>query len=431
MSASLLFADERGEIFDHPSLKLMGRQGPALAPVPEEDLVPLPEGTKLFVVPGRYPAGWDPESGSSVVLDSIAWEGRRFRPRAVSAFLPPGYARTFLPATVLGPEHPDLPLWAYGAVGWKEGRFWAAGTRVDETDHWDPEHYDDRDLIPRVRQRRANSANRLLGHLERCALEYHCLAAKNLFYGRWECPLPVSPVCNADCVGCLSLQTGGTVPASHERLDFLPSAEELVEIAVPHLEKAAEAVVSFGQGCEGEPLLQAPLIAEVIRRIRRETTKGIIHINTNASRPDAVAKLCEAGLGSMRVSLNSAREDHYRRYYRPRGYGLQEVVASLKTASDCGIFTSVNLISFPGFTDQPSEMESLAELIGLTRLSMLQWKNMNMDPDLYIELMGPDWEKPLGIRRGIGEIRRRFPALILGYFNRPREVVEKKLKEPR
>lgn len=133
----------------------------------------------------------------------------------------------------------------------------------------------------------------------------------------------------------------------------------------------------------------------------------------------------------MRVSLNSAREDFYNRYYRPRGYGLRDILASLKTASACGIFTSVNLITFPGFTDQPSEMESLADLIGPTRLSMLQWKNMNMDPDLYIELMGPDWEKPLGIRQAIGEIRRRFPALLLGYFNRPKEVVEKKLKEPR
>ncbi|MBI4549856.1 MAG: radical SAM protein [Candidatus Omnitrophica bacterium] len=431
MSARMLFADERGEIFDHPSLSLMGRLGPSGRPLPDEELIPLPDGTKLFAMPGRYPSGWDPVSSAAVVLDSIAWEGRRVRPQAVCAFLPPGYARTYLPATALGEEHPDLPLWAYAAVGWKEGKFWAAGVRVDETDHWNPEHYDDRDLIPLVRQKRDHSSNRLLEHLERCALHYHCLAAKNLFYGRWECPLPVSPVCNADCAGCLSLQTGGTVPASHERLNFLPTADELVEIAVPHLETAPEAVVSFGQGCEGEPLLQAPLIAEVIRRIRRQTSKGIIHINTNASRPEGVAQLCEAGLGSMRVSLNSCRDDYYHRYYRPRGYELSDVTASLKTASDRGIFTSVNLITFPGFTDQPAELSSLINLIETTRLSMLQWKNLNMDPDLYVDLMGPDWEEPLGIRRAIGEVRRRFPALILGYFNRPKEVVEKKLSGPR
>ncbi|MCK7474573.1 MAG: hypothetical protein MZV49_15640 [Rhodopseudomonas palustris] len=48
--------------------------------------------------------------------------------------------------------------------------------------------------------------NPILAQLARCATEYHCLAAKNLFLGRWEAPLPVANSCNSACVGCLSWQ---------------------------------------------------------------------------------------------------------------------------------------------------------------------------------------------------------------------------------
>lgn len=422
--AKLIFANPQGEIFDHPFLEMMGCEGDVLMKVPDEELVPIPEGTKLFTMPGRLPMGWDSRAGCKVVLDRVEWQGEYFEPQAVSGFLPPGFARTFLPSTALAATPADLPLWAYAALGWKNGRFYGAGVRVDETPHWDPENYDDRTLVPLVEKRLAGSENRLLQHLERCATEYHCLAAKNLFYGRWECPLPVSPVCNADCVGCISLQTDGKVPASHERLNFLPAAGEILEIAVPHLESAEEAVVSFGQGCEGEPLLQASLIEEVIREIRRQTKRGVIHINTNGSRPDMVEKLCQAGLDSMRTSMNSAQADFYHAYYRPKDYTLADVEKSVKIATDYGVFTSVNLLTFPGFTDRRREQDGFLEFVKATGLCMVQWKNLNVDPDLYRKLIGPCKDSILGIRQAIGELRECFPELVIGYFNRPNHVIE-------
>ena len=424
MMAKLIFANPQGEIFDHPFLEMMGCEGSQTLQIPAEDLVPIPEGTKLFTMPGRLPVGWDPETGREVVLDRVEWKDESFVPQAVSGFLPPGYARTFLPATSAPECAPTLPLWAYAALGWKEGGFFGAGVRVDKTAHWDPENYDDRTLVPLVEKRLAGSENRLLHHLERCATEYHCLAAKNLFYGRWECPLPVSPVCNADCVGCLSLQPDGKVPASHERLNFLPAAGEILEIAVPHLESAEEAVVSFGQGCEGEPLLQANLIEEVIREIRRQTRKGIIHINTNGSKPELVQKLCEAGLDSMRTSLNSAQAKYYAAYYRPKGYSLEDVLKSVKIATDYGLFTSANLLTFPGFTDRREEVNHFLDFVKSTGLCMVQWKNLNMDPELYQKMIGISTDPVIGIRRAIAELRGNFPGLLIGYFNRPSQVIE-------
>ena len=104
-----------------------------------------------------------------------------------------------------------------------------------------------------------------------------------------------------------------------QRITFVPSPEEIADVAAPHLAQAEQAVASFGQGCEGEPLLQGPTLLAALKLIRRQVSRGTINLNTNASRPETVARLVAAGLDSMRVSLNSARPEYYAAYYRPRG----------------------------------------------------------------------------------------------------------------
>ena len=51
----------------------------------------------------------------------------------------------------------------------------------------------------------------------------------------------------------------------------MPSVAEISQLAVSHLETADNPIVSFGQGCEGEPLLQAETIDKAIKRIRSKT----------------------------------------------------------------------------------------------------------------------------------------------------------------
>ena len=266
----LVFADCHGKVRDHPYLGMAGRSGHTFVLPEEAELVPLPGGSQLFTMPGRFPVGWDEEAGDFVVLDEAEAEDGETDCLAVAAFLPPGYTRTLLPATKLQPKWPILPLWAYCSVGWRDGKFWITGIRVDPNPHWDPAFFqDDRDLALKVdRFRRDYEGNRLVLQLSRCALEYHCFAAKNVFYRRWECPLPTSPVCNAECIGCLSSQPAESCTASHERIAFVPTVEEVTQVALPHLEEAEDAIISFGQGCEGEPLLQVDLLERSISTLR-------------------------------------------------------------------------------------------------------------------------------------------------------------------
>ncbi len=205
-----------------------------------------------------------------------------------------------------------------------------------------------------------------------------------------------------------------------ERIGFVPTVEEILEVALPHLEEAEDAIVSFGQGCEGEPLMQWRLLERSILGLRAKTTRGTINLNTNGSFPDRVARLCDAGLDSVRVTLSSPHRIYYNRYHHPKGYSFGKVVGSLVKAKEKGIYTSINLLVFPGFTDRDEEVEGLIELIRDTKLNLIQMRNLNIDPDLYIKTMGTG--TGMGISQMVRVLKKKFPSLQFGYFNRTQEM---------
>jgi len=418
---SLIFSGSNGKIFDHPHLKLAGRSGDRLIVPDPSELVPLPGGSQLFTLPGRKPVGWDEERGAFTLSEKMRIGKKEIECTAVAAFLPPGHIRTLLPASQMRTGSPTLPLWAYSSVGWKGGKFWAPGLFIDPNPHWDPKYFGN-DLLLKKKvalSLKKESGNRLLQQLARCALEYHCFAAKNVFLRRWECPLPTSPSCNAACIGCISLQPSECCPASMERIGFVPTPEEVVGVALSHLKEAEDAIVSFGQGCEGEPLMQWRILERSIRELRIRTDRGTINLNTNGSFPDRVRKLCDAGLDSIRVTLNSPHPKYYNRYYKPKGYTFGKIVDSLLIAKERGIYASINLLVFPGFTDRETEIEGLIGLVKKTNLDLIQMRNLNIDPDLYLHAMGKG--EGVGLSKMIEILKKEFTSLQLGYFNRTKE----------
>lgn len=416
-------ADAQGEVFEHPDLLLAGMNGSIAVRPLDAEMIPMPEGSRLFTIPQTPPIGFDRRSGKCLTAERLPkqWGGGPIQ--AVSAFLTPGFTRTLLPAADYQRKKMTLPLWSYTAVGWcvEEERFYVAAVQVDRNSQWQPDHFDDRKLDPLVRKAlQVNPENRLLEQLSRCALDYHCFAAKNLFFRRWEAPLPTSPTCNSRCVGCISKQESDCCPSSQERLTFVPTVKELCEVAVPHLQEAENAIVSFGQGCEGDPILQADVISEAVTEMRRQTERGTINFNSNASLPDAIDKLAAAGIESIRVSLNSAQETLYNSYYRPCGYRFADVVESLKRAKAAGLYTMLNYLVFPGVSDRPDEIEALAGLVEQVGVDMIQMRNLSLDPVLYLSSLGVSG-CGIGMLEMLTQHKRRFPKLQYGYFNRTRD----------
>lgn len=420
---AMIYADEKGNIFDHPEFCMAGMSG-TLPLLPDEvELIPLPEDSRLFTMPAMPPIAWDARKKRFVTVDSLREGKRNIRIQAVSAFMAPGYLRTLLPACDYSTKKSQLPLWSYTAVGWDNERdcFVVAASKVDSNRNWNPVNYDDRTLDPLVRQMLKDMPdNRLLEQLARCAVDYHCFAAKNLFYRRWEAPLPTSPVCNSACLGCISLQAAECCPANHDRISFVPTPDELCQIAVPHLQHAEQAIVSYGQGCEGDPVLQADTICEATLRMRKATSRGTINFNSNGSLPDRIQMLCDAGIDSFRFSMNSVREEPYNRYYRPKGYSFGDVMRSVSIAKENGRFTMINYLVSPGVSDAPEEVEELLKFVGETGIDMIQMRNLSIDPDYYNQEMWVN-KSGIGMYRLLELLKKEFPRLQFGYYNRTRE----------
>lgn len=419
MSPYLLYSDGNGNVFEDLSLYAIGRSGHYFQPPSEGDWIELPEGGNLYELPGRRGVGIDVRTGELRECQK-GW--------AVAAFIPPAYTGLFLAAYTKEEDAETLPLFCYTAVGWHEDRFYVSALRIESDIRQEALGFDVEEVETGMETLLGQYPNnRLVKHLaENCAMTYHCPAARNYFMGRWECPIPSSPACNSNCLGCISLQPEEeTIVSSHDRLQFKPSAGEIVEYTVPHLMNAPYPIVSFGQGCEGEPLLMWETIKEAIIQIRKFTNKGSININTNGSKPDAVKLLCEAGLNSIRVSTNSAQKELYDPYYRPNNYTFEDIVESIKIVNEYGGWTSINYFVFPGVTDSVAEYEALRKLIRDTGLKMIQWRNFNIDPDWYLERIDlNDTGDCLGIRQLMDLIKEEFPHIKYGYFNPPIERIK-------
>lgn len=408
-----VFARADGTVLDLPGARAVA-DGGRVAPAHGDDFIPLPRGSVLLTLPGRSVLACD--DCDVVALDRFDGD----EVCAVAAALPLGYTRTLLPAFRPRPDAPPLPLFGYAAVGWRDDGFCVAAMRTDHLEAWSARTHAASALRRAIQARHAEfPQSRLVRQLERCALEYHCYTAQNAFLRQGEAAIPVSPACNARCIGCISEQEPDAgIASAQERVRALPGVREMADLAVAHLDDADEAIVSFGQGCEGEPLLAAPRIAAAIAAIRARTSRGTIHMNTNASLPAALATLIDAGLASVRVSLNAARPGVYAAYYRPRGYAFADVVRSLALASERGVSISLNLLTHPGVTDDPDEMEAFAALLRAHPVDMVQTRTLNVDPDVYFGAVGRPVRQPLGMRAWFAWMRREFPAVRLGNFTR-------------
>ncbi len=419
MVPNLLLSDTKGNIFVHPVLKMAASDGRSFIVPRSSDMAALPKGSTLFFIPHHVLVAWDERDRAFVTVKK--YQGLKCFP--VSAFLIPGFTRTYLPASQKISANVTLPLWPYTAVGWRKGRFYACALQTDPSRRQRPSRYGQKSRIAANISRvlKKFPKNRLFKHLSQCALFYNCRNAQDLYLNRGEAPLPVSPQCNARCLGCLSLQESDCSLASHERISFVPTAKEVFEVASYHIKNAKQALVSFGQGCEGEPLLQFSVLKEAISALRKYTSRGTIHLNTNGFNPGYLEQLANAGLDSVRVSLNSVCEKSYNDYYRPRGYRLRDVLDSVRRAKKSGLFVSINLLVMPGFTDAKSEVDCLVKFLKHGFVDLLQLRNLSVDPDLLKARVPYPDGGPMGIVKMISLLKKECKGMRLGYFNLPKE----------
>lgn len=392
-----------------PGLRPAARSGARLVPLRAEDVIPLPDSATVAHLPGRralaFTRGDDP---TALAEDAVP----------VAAVLPVGHLRTLLPASEPRPGAPRLPLFGYAAVAEHRGELVVAALRTDTLDWWEPKRFRRPDLPAAVAAaREALPGNRIVEQLSVCALEHNCYTAQNTFYRRYEAALPASPACNADCLGCISLQPD-EVPTPQPRMRYAPTPEELANLAEYHLRGEDAHIVSFGQGCEGEPLTRDDALAEATARIRAMHPGATIHVNTNGSRPGALQRLVDAGCNSVRISAISFTDAVFRAYYRPIGYALDDVLECGRRMRAAGGQVCLNLLTFPGVTDAPDELDRTLAACRDMGVMQVQWRSLNVDHDWLAHVL-PDMQPGLGMRAALDRFRRELPEVQHGNFTRP------------
>lgn len=189
----LIYCTPDGEIHEEPRLQALTFDN---RPLGAADLIPLPDGAVLSMLPERLAVGQKRNGERKVLAHSRGW--------AAAALLPIGYTRTFLPAYEKISEAEPLPFFGYSAVAGINGRLYVAALKTDDPHKWHPRAFNKRTLTWLVREKQAALPhNRIIAQHAHCALDYSCPTASNLFFGRWEMAIAVSPGCNARCIGCI------------------------------------------------------------------------------------------------------------------------------------------------------------------------------------------------------------------------------------
>jgi pyruvate-formate lyase-activating enzyme len=394
--SGLAYCDRAGRIYYDEELTPLA-DGGVLREAAADELIPAPPGTVEMILPGR--------------LARTATGTARGR-YALAVILPAGYTRLLVPAYVAQSDAPALPLFGYTFACVIDDELYVAAMKTDESEDWQPRRFAKGELETILDRRLIQDpGNQVLAQVALCSREYGCFTAQNVFLERGEAALPVSPKCNARCVGCISEQDPQAgLPSPQTRIAYETKADELARIAIHHLERVPDGIVSFGQGCEGEPLLRSIEIARAVERIRAERSNGTINLNTNGSLPRGLERCIDAGLQAVRISLNSFRPRVYAAYYRSLGYTLDDVLESIRLASERGLRVSLNLLTHPGVTDDALELEAMESFLGEVRVTMIQTRTLNIDPDWYFSTVGRPSE-PRGMRAAIQAIRHAHVAV--------------------
>ncbi|MHB8395225.1 MAG: radical SAM protein [Candidatus Dormibacteria bacterium] len=412
-----LLSDKSGEmVVAAGGWEALGQSCRSLLPI--DRWIPLPEGSTLMHLPDRPGLARRRSTGE---IGRIPGE----HTLAVAAVLPVGYLRLQLPAHQRCPDRPPrtLPLYGYTAVADRGGEIVVAAQRSDDFAPWTGPRPGPSAVAAEVgRLQRQMPRSRVVAQLSICALEHNCLTAQNTFLGSGEGALPTSAACNADCLGCISLQTDSGAPAAQPRMNRAPTAQDLLAVGTQHLKRAQSAgesgMVSFGQGCEGEPLLRERQLLEVAVELRAGFPGATIHINTNGSRPESLRRLMEAGVNSCRISVFSFGQELFEAYYRPRGYTIQEVLASCRVAAEMGAQLTINLLTFPGVSDSPGEAAQTVQRLRELEVGQLQLRSLNVDPLWLLDRI-PELPTGIGMDRLVDLIKSSVPRLAMGNFTRP------------
>jgi hypothetical protein len=242
---------------------------------------------------------------------------------------------------------------------------------------------------------------------------------------------PRLPNQNYSAVGCLNQTYFAAALKVDQRLfdnfnilelnPLLESPSEMIEAGLQHLLHAPNALVNLDISEE----VNLDAVSNLIQSIRQQTFRGMIQINASAPDPRSIKKWCEAGLDSIRLTLNSAQGNYYNLFHEPQESRFDDIVESFKIARYFHRRAVLNYEIFPGLTDHPAEIDALIKLVRELKIETIQLHNLKIDPEWYmdeLQLLNLT-RKQIGIQNWFTHLQKTFPAIQIGYYDRSPETV--------
>ena len=285
---ALLFADPSGRCYEHPRLLATVRSGRRGCSLPPEPGVPLPEGGRLCTCPAAGRWGWTRRPASWCSCPRSQVGRRRFVPDAVGALAPARLDADLPPRRGAQADGAGASAVGVHRGGWvgrgRPGRLGAAHRPAHALGPGALLHAGARRRGCEARARRTRRTG-CCGSSRPARWSIAASPRRTSSTAGTRGRIPVSTMCNAALRGLHLRPARGR--ARRRRTSGWttdPRAEEMARVArgPPAARAGPRAMVSFGQGCEGEPLTRWRVIAEAIRLHPRAQTAGArCNINTN------------------------------------------------------------------------------------------------------------------------------------------------------
>ena len=339
-----------------------------------EQGIPLPSDARVVPLPDRDALGID-RQGRPRTLGAGRW--------AVGAILAPGYLRTRLPACAgARDDAPALEALGYTAVAaGVDGALMVAAVPTGE-EHAPAAPTEAALATAITAGLRAHPSSTALRQLARCARD-HDGAAAAVFLGRGDAALPV----------------GGD----------RTTAADLADIGIAHLAGGGSGV-TFGLPGDSDPLTRPRVVADAASRIRDAFPSAPIAIRTNAAAAAAIARVADAGVDRLVVSLASARPETYERLHPARDVRWPDVRGGIRQAASSGLGVTIELLVLPGLTDRREEIDALVALLReLPSGSALRLRDLGADP--YQLLRANPGSEPLGVEALLARLQAEAPAV--------------------
>ena len=216
-----------------------------------------------------------------------------------------------------------------------------------------------------------------------CSREYGCFTAQNVFLERGEAALPVSPKCNARCIGCISEQEPAT-RACRRRRRASPTRRR-------HKISRESAILPSGAGRRRHRLVRTRLRRRAAPAFDRDRARDRRDSRATRQRNDQPQHQRQPAGGAPALHRRGPRRGAHQPQFVSAARSMPRTIARWATGSTTssnrfgwrcrgGLRVSLNLLTHPGVTDDEEEVAATEAFLRESPVAMVQTRTLNIDP---------------------------------------------------